>query len=87
VVNSYVFFAPYLQPIFKDNRMIMKKTEVPDPNATVIFRDGSALMDFLFSNSGDIVGSILDNKLRYEGNVNYIFKFSHMALKLKKELL
>ena len=69
--------------IFGKNRMKVKKSAVDDSDIKVIFKDGNALWDFLFSPNPDIFGFILDNKLTYRGNANYIFKFAYMAKHLQ----
>jgi len=69
--------------IFKDNEMIVKDYALEETDVTVIFRDGLALKNFLFAESPDIIGSILNNEVRYTGNLNYLAKFAYMANHLK----
>lgn len=73
--------------IFADNKMKVKKKAITDPdvNITVIFKDGKALCDFLMASDPDIFVFILESKIKYEGNVNYLMKFAFMAMHLKLE--
>ena len=52
----------------------------------VEFADAGALNTFLFSKSQDILDSLLDNTVKVEGNVNFIFKFGFMARDLGHRL-
>ncbi len=69
--------------IFKNNKMKVKKDEIPDTNVTVIFKDGKALWEFLMAPDPDVFAFVLENKLSYEGNLNYLMKFGYMAKHLK----
>ena len=72
--------------IFHDNEMEVKDYAIEDANVIVIFRDGLALKNFLFSESPDIIGAILNNEVSYKGNLNYLAKFAYMANHLKFKL-
>lgn len=65
--------------IFRKNRMRVRKKEIDDPHVTVIFRDGKALMNYLFSPKPDILGSLLRQDVTIDGNLNYLYKFAYMA--------
>ena len=69
--------------IFKDSQMTVKDHVIEDTDVTVIFRDGKALKNFLFSDSPDIIASILNSEVSYKGNLNYLAKFAYMANHLK----
>lgn len=69
--------------IFKDSKMAVKNHVIDDTNVTVVFKDGKALKNFLFSDSPDIIGSILNGEVSYSGNLNYLAKFAYMANSLK----
>lgn len=69
--------------IFANDKMKMKKTAVPDTNVTIIFKDGKALWEFLMADNPDVFAFVLENKLRYEGNLNYLMKFAYMAKHMK----
>ena len=65
--------------IFKNNKMKVKKNAIEDTNVTVIFKDGKALWEFLMGKDPDIFAFLLESKLSYEGNLNYLMKFAYMA--------
>lgn len=71
--------------IFAKNKMKVKKRVIADPdvNITVVFKDGKALFDFLMADDPDVFAFILESKIRYEGNVNYLMKFAYMAMHIK----
>ena len=59
------------------------RSEISDTNVTIIVKDGKALWEFLMSDNPDVFAFVLDNKLTYEGNLNYLMKFGYMAKSLK----
>lgn len=69
--------------IFKDNKMKVKKYEIPDTNVTVIFKNGKALWEFLMAADPDVFIFLLENKVRNKGNINYLLKFGFMSKRLK----
>ncbi|NIN18182.1 MAG: hypothetical protein GTN53_10405 [Candidatus Aminicenantes bacterium] len=69
--------------IFKNNKMKMKKDAIEDTNVTVVFKDGKTLWEFLMADDPDVFSFVLENKLRYEGNLNYLLKFGYMSKRLK----
>ena len=69
--------------IFKKGKMKVKGKEIDNTNVEVYFKDGKVMWDFLMSPNPDIFAFVLDNKLRYEGNLNYLMKFAYMAKRLK----
>ncbi len=69
--------------IFKNDKMIVKEEAIKESNVTIIFKDGKALKEFLFTESPDIIASILDNEISYTGNINYLAKFAFMAKNLQ----
>jgi hypothetical protein len=72
--------------VFKNGRMRVKTRAVPDPTVRVVFRDDHALWQFLMADDPDVFAFVLGNKLRYEGNLNYLLKFGYMAKQLKRML-
>lgn len=72
---------------FFEGRMEVDKGEMPNPDVAVEFKDAQALRDFLFSGNPDILDFVLNNRLKYEGNLNYILKFGYMARHLQLALL
>ena len=73
--------------IFSNAKMSVKRTSIDNTNVSVVFRDGKALKEFLFSDSPDIIGAILNGDVSYTGNLNYLSKFAYMAKNLKLQLL
>ena len=69
--------------IFDGDRMKVLRRGIDDTNVTVTFRDGEALKGFLFSENPDIIGSILNNHVTFEGNLMYLAKFAYMARSLQ----
>ena len=71
---------------FKFPEMIVNTEAVRDATVTVTFKDGRTLAGFLLSPRPDIFSGILDNKLSFEGNLNYLLKFIYMARHIPKQL-
>jgi hypothetical protein len=71
--------------IFANHKMKVKDKPIPDSEANVIveFKDSKSLWEFLMSGSPDIFSFVLDSKLSYEGNMNYLLKFAYMAKALQ----
>ena len=68
---------------FTDEEMAVTEEEIADPQVTIIFKDGPALMNFLLSGNPDILGSMLRQEVAPEGNLNYLYKFAYMARRLQ----
>lgn len=60
---------------------------INDTNITVTFKDSEALKNLLFVDNPDIIGAIIDNKITYKGNLNYLLKFAFMARYLQLRYL
>lgn len=71
---------------FADSRMKVSRKALENASVTVIFKDGAALKNFLFAESPDIIGAILDSEVQYTGNLNYLSKFAYMSKRLKLQL-
>jgi hypothetical protein len=69
--------------IFADGKMKVKKSIIEDTNVTITFKNGKALWEFLMSKNPDVFSFVLENKIRYEGNINYMLKFGYMAKHLQ----
>jgi hypothetical protein len=69
--------------VFRDDAMEVSEETIPDPNITVIFKDGKALMNYLLSPKPDVLGSLLRQEVRLDGNINYLYKFAYMAKRLQ----
>ncbi len=67
-------------------RMIVENEPLDNADVSVNFESGKAMAEFLFSPNPDIFGALLDNKLSFSGNLNYLFKFAYMAKHLPKAL-
>jgi hypothetical protein len=72
--------------VFKRGRMRVRSRSIKNADVTVIFKDGETLAKFLFDRNPDVFDAILDQKIRTEGNVNYLFKFLYMARQLQPQL-
>ncbi len=69
--------------LFGNNRLKVREEEIPDPDITVYFKDGKALMAYLLTPKPDILGSILRQEVSLDGNLNYLYKFAFMAKRLQ----
>lgn len=72
--------------IFENDALKVLEDPIGDTDVTVTFKDGRALCEFLLSSDPDVFAFILDNKIDYEGNLNYVLKFGYMAKRLQLEL-
>ncbi len=71
---------------FKENRLDSRELDPdeelsPLPDATIIFKNYEALMNFLLPKGGkrDVLRSLLQNEVQFEGNLNYIYRFGFLA--------
>lgn len=69
--------------LFKDNRLEVREEVIPNPDITVLFKDGKALMGYLLTPKPDILGSMLRQEVSLDGNLNYLYKFAFMAKRLQ----
>ena len=65
--------------MFDGKEMTVKKALILEPNVSVIFKDGRALLNYLLSTDRDILRMLLNNEVVLKGNVNYMMKFGYMA--------
>jgi len=72
-----------LAAAFKNSKMKVYNEALPDSTITVMFKDGKTLRDFIFSSNPDIIQGMLDNKLSYKGNLNYLLKFGYIVNHLR----
>ncbi|MBA3014449.1 MAG: hypothetical protein FP815_05790 [Desulfobulbaceae bacterium] len=70
--------------IFENSRLTVSSGAVANPNITILFNDGRALMDFLLTPKPDILGSMLRQEISLNGNLNYLYKFAYMARRLQR---
>lgn len=66
-----------------DNRMKVYNKAIDNTNIAITFQDGKTLWEILSSGQVDIFQYILDNKISYIGNPNYVFKFGYLANHLR----
>lgn len=69
--------------IFRNGKMDVKSHEIQNTHVTLIFKDSDVLWEFLLADDPQVFEFILDNRLGFEGNFNYILKFAYMARHLK----
>jgi len=69
--------------IFKNDRMIVQRNAIADTAITVVFDNGKTLWEFLFSGDPNVFDYILENRLSYSGNLNYLLKFGYMAKNIR----
>lgn len=65
--------------VFKNDRMVMKRNAIDNTSITVVFDSGKTLWEFLFSDDPNVFDFILENRLGYTGNLNYMLKFGYLA--------
>ena len=68
---------------FRDGQMGWEKSLSEDVKAILEFKDGPALVNYLFNyvvlQDRDFLQSMLNNEIRASGNLNYLYKFLFMA--------
>ena len=69
--------------IFENNMMTVSERLIDNPDITVDFRNGKALLNFILSPKPDILGSMLRQDVAPHGNFNYLYKFAYMAKRLQ----
>ncbi len=69
--------------LFADNRLEVRQEEIDNPDITILFKDGKALMGYLLTPKPDILGSMLRQEVSLDGNLNYLYKFAFMAKRLQ----
>ncbi len=69
--------------LFANDRLEVRREEIDDPDITIQFKDGKALMGYLLTPKPDILGSMLRQEVSLDGNLNYLYKFAFMAKRLQ----
>ncbi len=69
----------FVRSPFFGTRMKVSEEPAVNPNVTLRFKNGEALYSFLLSGGSDIFSAILDNKLSFSGNINYLLKFAYLS--------
>lgn len=68
---------------FYDGKMDWEESLSQDVNASLEFKDGHALVNYLFNylvlQDRDFLKSMTKNEIRVSGNLNYLYKFLFMA--------
>lgn len=82
---------------FKDGYLVPRELApneqlVPPANAGIVFKDPKAVKNFLLPPGGlkgrrDVLRALLNNEIRLEGNLNYIYRFGFLATHLQRHLL
>ncbi len=60
--------------------------ELEEWDIRITFQDAAGMRAFLFSKAEEMLNDILENKVRTEGNLNYLYKFGFMARYLCKRV-
>lgn len=69
--------------IFTKGKMAVEEAMIEDPDITITFRSGRILLNFILSPRQDILGSMLRQEVKTEGNLNYLYKFGFLAKQLQ----
>ena len=72
--------------LFTGKDLQVKEKLIPDPDVSVIFKDGRSIMNYLLATDKDILRLMLNNEVVLKGNVNYMLKFGYMANHLQMAL-
>ncbi|MCD4831539.1 MAG: pentapeptide repeat-containing protein [Anaerohalosphaeraceae bacterium] len=68
--------------VFQDNYLKVQERLIVNPDVSIIFKNERSLIDSLLAPNPDILGSLLREDITYDGNINYVYKFSYMAKRL-----
>ena len=63
----------------KDGKMSVYEKTLQHYNVRVDFKDYKAVVDFLTDPDLDVLDQMLNQKLQFSGNLNYLYKFGYMA--------
>ncbi|MHB8876249.1 MAG: pyruvate formate lyase family protein, partial [Myxococcaceae bacterium] len=63
--------------VFQDGAMRVRRGPAPKADTTVRFESPTHMRRFF--EGADTMGMLLDNSLKLEGNLSYLFKFAHMS--------
>ena len=71
--------------VFEGDAMHVERKPVldPKPNIVITFKNSRALMQLLLAGHPDVLRSMLQQEVRLEGNLNYLYKFAYMAQHMK----
>ena len=71
---------------FNNGDMKVHETAIDKYDVRITFKDPKSLRSFLFSKNQDILDHILENTVKVDGNLNYIYKFGFMVRDLEHRL-
>ncbi len=69
--------------VFDNDSLSVSEEVIDGPNIAITFKDGKALMNYLLSPKPDVLGSMLRQEVRLDGNLNYLYRFAYMAKRLQ----
>jgi len=69
--------------VFDNDALDVSEEVIEKPNISITFKDGKALMNYLLSPKPDVLGSMLRQEVRLEGNLNYLYRFAYLAKRLQ----
>lgn len=72
-----------MSAVFTNGRMQVVEERISDPDITITFRDGKTLFSFLLAPKQDILGSMLNQDVKTDGNLNYLYRFGYLAKRLQ----
>lgn len=72
-----------MSAVFNNGQMRVMEKTIDAPDITIIFRDGKTLFKFLLAPKQDILGSMLAQDVKTDGNLNYLYRFGYLAKKLQ----
>lgn len=71
---------------FADEKMVVYEKTLQHYDVRVDFKDYTAIVEFLTKPDLDILGQMLNQKLDFSGNLNYLYKFGYMTRRLMLQL-
>jgi hypothetical protein len=72
---------------FHDGVLVVHEGQAGPFDATLCFRDSHTLMGFFSPAQPDLLGSVLDQRITIEGNLNYIYRLAYLVNHLRLEVL
>lgn len=69
--------------VFDRSTLNVSEEIIDNPNISITFSDGKALMNYLLSPKPDVLGSMLRQEVRLDGNLNYLYRFAYLAKRLQ----
>ncbi len=73
--------------MFEDGLMQERRGSVANPDATIVFKDGLSLFNYVFfSKDHDVVNLLLENQVEIDGNLSVVYKFMYMVRNLIRPL-